>query len=118
MTNSRITDPEILETRFPVLLEEFSIREGSGGDGKFRGGNGVVRKLRFLKDMNAAILSSHRKFPPFGLKGGMHAECGRNTLVRMDGSVLEIGGQAEVELKAGELFVIETPGGGGYDEKE
>jgi len=118
MTNSRITDPEILETRFPVLLEEFSIREGSGGDGKFRGGNGVVRKLRFLKDMNAAILSSHRKLPPFGLKGGMPAKCGRNALVRRDGSVLEIEGQAEVELKSGELFVIETPGGGGYGEKE
>jgi 5-oxoprolinase (ATP-hydrolysing) len=118
MTNSRITDPEILETRFPVLLEEFSIREGSGGDGKFRGGNGVVRKLRFLKDMNAAILSSHRKFPPFGLKGGMPGKCGRNALIRRDGSILEIGGQAEVELKSGELFVIETPGGGGYGEKE
>jgi len=118
MTNSRITDPEILETRFPVLLEEFSIREGSGGDGKFRGGNGVVRKFRFLKDMNAAILSSHRKLPPFGLKGGMPGACGRNTLVLRDGSVLEIEGQAEVELKSGELFVIETPGGGGYGEKE
>lgn len=118
MTNSRITDPEILETRFPVLLEEFSIREGSGGDGKFRGGNGVVRKLRFLKDMNAAILSSHRKLPPFGLKGGMPGACGRNTLVRRDGSVLEIGGKEEVELESGELFVIETPGGGGYGEKE
>jgi len=118
MTNSRITDPEILETRFPILLEEFSIREGSGGDGKFRGGNGAVRKLRFLKDMNAAILSSHRKFPPFGLKGGMPAKCGRNAIVRRDGSVLEIGGQAEVELKSGELFVIETPGGGGYGRKE
>ena len=70
MTNSRITDPEILETRFPVLLEEFSIRQGSGGEGEFRGGNGVVRKFRFLKDMDAAILSSHRKLPPFGLKGG------------------------------------------------
>ena len=118
MTNSRITDPEILETRFPILLEEFSIREGSGGDGKFRGGNGVVRKLRFLKDMNAAILSSHRKFPPFGLKGGMPAKCGRNAIIHRDGSVLEIGGQAEVELKSGELFVIETPGGGGYGRKE
>lgn len=118
MTNSRITDPEILETRFPVLLEEFSILKGSGGDGKFRGGNGVVRKIRFLKDMNAAILSSHRKLPPFGLKGGMPAKCGRNSLVRRDGSVLEIKGQAEVELKSGELFVIETPGGGGYGEKE
>lgn len=118
MTNSRITDPEILETRFPVLLEEFSILKESGGDGKFRGGNGVVRKIRFLKDMNAAILSSHRKLPPFGLKGGMPAKCGRNSLVRRDGSVLEIEGQAEVELKSGELFVIETPGGGGYGEKE
>ncbi|AKB81327.1 N-methylhydantoinase A/acetone carboxylase, beta subunit [Methanosarcina barkeri 3] len=118
MTNSRITDPEILETRFPVLLEEFSILKGSGGDGKFRGGNGVVRKIRFLKDMNAAILSSHRKLPPFGLKGGMPAKCGRNSFVRRDGSVLEIEGQAEIELKSGELFVIETPGGGGYGEKE
>ncbi|WP_292379261.1 hydantoinase B/oxoprolinase family protein [Methanosarcina sp. UBA289] len=118
MTNSRITDPEILETRFPVLLEEFSIREGSGGDGKFKGGNGVVRKLRFLQDMNAAILSSHRKLPPFGLKGGMPGKCGRNALIRRDGSVLEIEGQAEVELKSGEFFVIETPGGGGYGEKE
>jgi 5-oxoprolinase (ATP-hydrolysing) len=117
MTNSRITDPEILETRFPVLLEEFSIRKESGGDGKFRGGNGVVRKLRFLRDMNAAILSSHRKLPPFGLKGGMPGKCGRNALIRRDGSVLEIGGQAEVELKSGDLFVIETPGGGGYGEK-
>lgn len=118
MTNSRITDPEILETRFPVLLEEFSILKGSGGDGKFRGGNGVVRKIRFLKDMNAAILSSHRKLPPFGLKGGMPAKCGRNSLVRRDGSTLEIEGQAEVELKSGELFVIETSGGGGYGENE
>ncbi|AYK15967.1 MAG: hydantoinase B/oxoprolinase family protein [Methanosarcina flavescens] len=116
MTNSRITDPEILETRFPVLLEEFSIREGSGGEGKFRGGNGVIRKFRFLKDMNVAILSSHRKFPPFGLKGGRPGKCGRNLLIRTDGSVLEVGGQAEIALKTGELFVIETPGGGGYGE--
>jgi 5-oxoprolinase (ATP-hydrolysing) len=118
MTNSRITDPEILETRYPVLLEEFSIREGSGGYGKFRGGNGVVRKIRFLKDMKAAILSSHRKFPPFGLKGGMPGKCGRNALIHRDGSVSEIGGRAEFELKSGDLFVIETPGGGGYGEKE
>jgi 5-oxoprolinase (ATP-hydrolysing) len=118
MTNSRITDPEILETRFPVLLEEFSIRQGSGGEGKFKGGNGVVRKLRFLKDMNAAILSSHRKFPPFGLKGGMPGKCGKNTLICRDGSVMEIEGQAEVKLKSGDVFVIETPGGGGYGEKE
>ena len=92
MTYSRITDPEVLETRFPVLLDEFYIRQGSGGEGEFRGGNGVVRKFRFLKDMDAAILSSHRKFPPFGLKGGMPGKCGKNTLIRWDGSVIEAGG--------------------------
>lgn len=114
MTNSRITDPEVLETRFPVLLEEFSIRQGSGGEGEFRGGNGVVRNFRFLKDMDAAILSSHRKLPPFGLKGGMPGKCGKNTLIRRDGSVIEVDGQAELKLKSGDVFIIETPGGGGY----
>ncbi len=118
MTNSRITDPEILETRFPVLLEKFSIRRGSGGEGKFRGGNGVVRKLRFLKEMDAAILSSHRKFPPFGLNGGMSGRCGKNTLIRRDGSIIEVGGQAELKLKSGDAFMIETPGGGGYGKSE
>ncbi len=114
MTNSRITDPEVLEARFPVLLEEFSIRQGSGGNGKFRGGNGVVRKFRFLKDMDAAILSSHRKLPPFGLKGGMPGKCGKNTLIRRYGRVIEVEGLADFKLKKGDLFVIETPGGGGY----
>lgn len=114
MTNSRITDPEVLETRFPVLLEEFSIRQGSGGEGEFRGGNGVVRKFRFLKNMDAAILSSHRKLPPFGLKGGMPGKCGKNLLIRRDGRVIEVGGQAELKLKSGDVFVVETPGGGGY----
>ena len=118
MTNSRITDPEILETRFPVLLEEFSIRQGSGGEGEFRGGNGVVRKFRFLKDMDAAILSSHRKLPPFGLKGGMPGKCGKNTLIHRDGGVIGVGGQAELKLKCGDVFVIETPGGGGYGRSE
>jgi 5-oxoprolinase (ATP-hydrolysing) len=118
MTNSRITDPEVLETRFPVLLEEFSIRQGSGGEGEFRGGNGTVRKFSFLKDMDAAILSSHRKFPPFGLKGGMPGKCGKNTLIRRDGRVTEVGGRAELKLKKGDGFVIETPGGGGYGRPE
>ncbi|WP_440948427.1 hydantoinase B/oxoprolinase family protein [Methanosarcina sp. T3] len=118
MTNSRITDPEILETRFPVLLEEFSIRQGSGGAGKFRGGNGVIRKIRFLKDMHAAILSSHRKLPPFGLNGGMPGECGKNTLIRRDGNVITVEGQAEIKLKKGDVFAIETPGGGGYGGKD
>jgi 5-oxoprolinase (ATP-hydrolysing) len=114
ITNSRITDPEVLEARFPVLLEEFSIRQGSGGNGKFRGGNGVIRKFRFLKDMNVAILSSHRKLPPFGLKGGMPGKCGKNMLIRRDCRVIEVEGQAELNLKNGDIFVIETPGGGGY----
>ncbi|AKB78796.1 N-methylhydantoinase A/acetone carboxylase, beta subunit [Methanosarcina horonobensis HB-1 = JCM 15518] len=118
MTNSRITDPEILETRFPVLLEEFSIRQGSGGEGEFRGGNGAIRKIRFLKDMDAAILSSHRKFPPFGLKGGMSGKCGKNMLILRDGRVTEVGGREGLKLKSGDVFVIETPGGGGYGRPE
>lgn len=118
MTNSRITDPEVLEARFPVLLEEFSIRQGSGGEGEFRGGNGVVRRFRFLQDMDAAILSSHRQFPPFGLKGGMHGKCGKNMLIRRDDRVTEVGGRAELKLKSGDVFVIETPGGGGYGRPE
>ncbi len=118
MTNSRITDPEVLETRFPVRVEEFSIRKGSGGDGRFEGGNGVVRKISFLKDMNAAILSSHRKLPPFGLKGGKPGKCGNNRIIRRNGMITELEGQAEVEVQNGDVFVIETPGGGGYGESE
>ncbi len=118
MTNSRITDPEVLETRFPVRVEEFSIRKDSGGDGKFKGGNGVVRKISFLKDMNAAVLSSHRKLPPFGLKGGKPGKCGKNRIIRGNSTVIELEGQAEAEVRKGDVFVIETPGGGGYGEKE
>ena len=118
MTNSRITDPEVLETRFPVRVEEFSIRRGSGGDGRFKGGNGAVRKISFLKDMDAAILSSHRKLPPFGLKGGKPAKCGKNRIIRGNGTVIELEGQAGFEVQKGDVFVIETPGGGGYGEKE
>ncbi|MDY9924700.1 hydantoinase B/oxoprolinase family protein [Methanosarcina sp.] len=118
MTNSRITDPEVLETRFPVIVEEFSIRRGSGGEGRFRGGNGTIRKVRFLTEMDAALLSSHRKFPPFGLKGGTPGKCGKNMLVRRDGGVIDLGGKAEVRVQKGDLLVIETPGGGGYGEDE
>jgi 5-oxoprolinase (ATP-hydrolysing) len=118
MTNSRITDPEILETRFPFLLEEFSIRRGSGGEGKWPGGNGVIRRFRFLSPMNVAILSSHRKFPPFGLKGGRPGKCGKNTLISRDGRILKLEGKAEVKLEIGDVLIIETPGGGGYGKKE
>ena len=114
MTNSRITDPEVLELRFPVLLERFSIRRGSGGAGRHRGGCGVVRRIRFLEPATAAILSSHRVFAPFGLCGGDNGKCGRNMVLRCDGTILELGGQDVIEVAAGDVLVIETPGGGGY----
>ena len=114
MTNTRMTDPEVLETRFPVRLEEFSIREGSGGAGRFQGGNGVVRKLRFLEAMTLTMLSSHRVVPPFGLAGGEPGRCGNNYVVRADGEFEQLRGNDEVRVNAGDLFVMETPGGGGY----
>ena len=114
MTNSRLTDPEVLEWRYPVLLEEFSIRRGSGGAGRYRGGDGVVRKIRFLEDMDAAILSSHREIPPPGLAGGAAGAVGRNSIERKDGSVEALEGADAAALKAGDAILIETPGGGGY----
>ncbi len=114
MTNSRLTDPEVLEWRFPVLLEEFSIRRGSGGRGRWCGGDGVRRRLRFLEPMTASILSNRRVVAPFGLAGGGDGMCGRNYVVRVDGGLLELGATAAVEMSPGDVFVIETPGGGGY----
>ncbi|TAJ60649.1 hydantoinase B/oxoprolinase family protein [Brevundimonas sp.] len=117
MTNSRLTDPEVLETRFPVLLEEFSIRRGSGGDGANRGGDGAVRRVRFLEPLTAAILSNHRRTAPFGAAGGQNGALGINRVERADGSVEQLGATAEVEMTAGDVFVIETPGGGGFGAK-
>jgi 5-oxoprolinase (ATP-hydrolysing) len=114
MTNSRLTDPEVLEWRFPILLESFSIRPNSGGKGHHRGGNGVIRRLRFLEPMTAAILSSHRVVPPYGLDGGEAGALGRNYVERSDGTVEELGSTAVVEMNDGDVFVIETPGGGGF----
>ncbi len=114
MTNTRLTDPEVLEWRFPVLLESFAIREGSGGRGKWRGGNGIVRRVRFLEAMTAAILSGHRRIPPYGMAGGEPGKLGRNWVERKDGSILQLSGADKAELEPGEVFVIETPGGGGY----
>ncbi|MCP9817895.1 hydantoinase B/oxoprolinase family protein [Synechococcus sp. Cruz-9H2] len=114
MTNSRLTDPEILEERFPVRLEAFGLRRGSGGVGRWRGGDGVMRRIRFLEPMTAAILSGSREVAPFGLAGGGAGALGRNRLIRADGSELELGGSVELALAAGEALVIETPGGGGY----
>jgi 5-oxoprolinase (ATP-hydrolysing) len=114
MTNTRLTDPEVLEWRFPVMLESFEIRRGSGGNGKWRGGNGAVRRVRFLEAMTAAILSGHRRIPPYGMAGGEPGKVGRNWVERADGSTLPLAGADKAELVPGEVFVIETPGGGGY----
>ncbi|MBE9121832.1 hydantoinase B/oxoprolinase family protein [Tychonema sp. LEGE 07199] len=114
MTNSRLTDPEVLEWRFPVLLESFAIRANSGGNGYHRGGNGVVRRVRFLESMTAGILSGRRVISPCGLHGGESGKVGRNYVERFDGNVEELGSTASVEMQPGDVFVIETPGGGGY----
>jgi 5-oxoprolinase (ATP-hydrolysing) len=114
MTNSRLTDPEVLEWRFPVLLETFAIRSGSGGAGTHRGGNGVIRRIRFREAMTAAILSNRRRVPPFGLQGGQPGAIARNWVERQEGAIEPLGSKAEVAMKSGDVFVIETPGGGGY----
>ncbi|ASQ44824.1 hydantoinase B/oxoprolinase family protein [Legionella clemsonensis] len=117
MTNTQLTDPEVLEWRFPVLLEEFSVRAGSGGSGKYHGGDGVIRRLRFLEPMTANIISSHRKIPPFGLHGGLPGKTGHNWIQRANGTIEELGGCAQAEMQQGDVFIIETPGGGGYGKK-
>ena len=114
MTNSRLTDPEVLEWRFPVRVEEFSIRKNSGGAGRWRGGDGAIRRIRCLEAMTAVILSSHRRIPPYGLDGGAPGQTGRNAVERADGTVKELAGTTQVSMRVGDLFVIETPGGGGY----
>ncbi|MFS0756975.1 hydantoinase B/oxoprolinase family protein [Noviherbaspirillum sp. 1P10PC] len=114
MTNSRLTDPEVLEWRYPVRLDSYEIKPGSGGRGRWHGGNGGVRKIRFLEQMTASILSNNRLVPPFGTDGGEPGSCGRNSVIRSDGRAEELGFVASVEMHPGDVFVIETPGGGGY----
>jgi 5-oxoprolinase (ATP-hydrolysing) len=114
MTNSRLTDPEVLEWRFPVRLESFEIRPGSGGRGRWRGGHGAIRRVRFLEPMTAAILSGHRLVRPHGLAGGEPGAAGHNYVLRSDGRRTELGPFDQTEMAAGDVFVIESPGGGGY----
>lgn len=114
MTNTRLTDPEVLEWRFPVILESFAIRRGSGGAGAHRGGDGVVRRIRFREKMTCVILANRRRVAPFGLAGGKPAQPGRNWVERTDGTRDEKGATARWEVNPGDVFVIETPGGGGY----
>jgi 5-oxoprolinase (ATP-hydrolysing) len=114
MTNSRLTDPEILETRFPVVLEDFHIRVGSGGRGQWHAGNGTKRTIRARETLDFAILSGHRRVAPFGIKGGSPGELGRNLVRRNDGRTEELSGCAHTVLEAGEAFTVVTPTGGGY----
>jgi 5-oxoprolinase (ATP-hydrolysing) len=114
MTNSRLTDPEVLERRFPVRLREFSLRAGSGGSGAFRGGDGLVREIEFLEPMTAAILANHRRVRPFGLDGGGPGAAGLDRLLRRDGSSETLPATAEFAVDAGDRLRIETPGGGGH----
>jgi 5-oxoprolinase (ATP-hydrolysing) len=116
MTNSRLTDPEILETRLPVVLERFAIRRGSGGEGASHGGDGVARAVRFLAPMRANILSNRRRVAPKGLAGGGDAAAGVNKVVRADGSEEALGATGSADMRPGDTFVILTPGGGGYGE--
>lgn len=114
MTNTRMTDPEVLESRFPVRVEEFSIRSGSGGGGQWRGGDGITRKLRFLEEMTATVLSSHRLTTPHGAAGGEAGQVGENYVLRQNGAIVPLKGNDKALMKPGDIFVMNTPGGGGY----
>ena len=114
MTNSRLTDPEVLESRYPVRLEKFEVRENSGGKGLFDGGEGMHRRIRFLQPMTAAMISGHREIKPAGIQGGGDGECGVNQVIRADGQIEPLKGLAQVEMKSGDCFDIQTPGAGAY----
>jgi 5-oxoprolinase (ATP-hydrolysing) len=114
MTNSRLTDPEILENRLPVRLDQFAIRRGSGGAGEHKGGDGVIRAVTFLEPMRANILANRRRIPPRGIDGGGDALAGTNWVERKNGTVEILSATASAEMQPGDRFVIETPGGGGF----
>jgi 5-oxoprolinase (ATP-hydrolysing) len=114
MTNSRLTDPEVLEWRFPVRLERFEVRTGSGGAGRHRGGDGVERRIRFLRPMQAVLLANHRRIAPFGVAGGQPGATGENWIERANGGVEHFGATHAAQMEVGDVFVIRTPGGGGF----
>jgi len=114
MTNTRLTDPEILETRYPVILREFSIRNGSGGPGQHCGGDGMVRAIEFLKSLDVSLLTNRRSSSPYGLEGGGAGVAGKNTLIRKSGQERDLESRAQLRVEPGDVLRIETPGGGGY----
>ncbi|MFQ6113376.1 MAG: hydantoinase B/oxoprolinase family protein, partial [bacterium] len=114
MTNTRITDPEIIEHRYPVRMERFAIRHGSGGKGRYRGGNGVVREVTFLQEMALSVLSQHRNEGPYGLKGGKPGEPGSQKLQRASGEAVELGAIDGCTVYPGDRLILKSPGGGGY----
>ena len=118
MTNTRSTDPEILENRFrEVRLEKFEIRRNSGGTGQYNGGDGVIREIGFLEPRKVSIVSERRNIPPYGLSGGAAASCGSNILRKFSGEEIDLGGKVERVIKSGETVIIQTPGGGGFGSK-
>jgi 5-oxoprolinase (ATP-hydrolysing) len=119
MTNTRLTDPEVLEQRFPVRLETFAFRRGSGGAGQHRGGDGVIRRLRFLRPLTVSLLTQRRgDYPPYGLAGGAPGAIGRNVLLRVDATPQELPGCVQVDVQPGDVIELHTPGGGGWGKPE
>ncbi|MCK5102392.1 MAG: hydantoinase B/oxoprolinase family protein, partial [Cyclobacteriaceae bacterium] len=116
MTNTRITDPEVMEFRYPVVLEEMKIRKNSGGKGKWNGGNGIVRQIKFEENVILTILSQHRTEQPYGMDGGLPGKAGSQVLIRSSGEKVKLKGIETIEVKKGDVIRIETPGGGGYGE--
>ena len=114
MTNTRLTDPEVLEWRFPVRLETFKIRKNSGGKGKHKGGEGVDRQMRFLEPMTVNMIAGHRIEPPYGMAGGEPGAVGQNYVIHSDQKVTNIGTKGQIEVKKNDIFILKTPGGGGY----
>lgn len=118
MTNTRITDPEVLEHRFPVRIHKLAVRRNSGGKGKWNGGDGMIREYEFLEEVNLSLLSQRRASGPYGLKGGEPGKSGRHFLLKTNGSVLHLDGIANLDIMPGERLIIHTPGGGGYGTSE
>jgi 5-oxoprolinase (ATP-hydrolysing) len=118
MTNTRITDPEVLEHRYPVRLERFAIRRGSGGEGRFLGGDGAIRELTFLEPMSLSLLTQHRVEAPYGLEGGSPGLPGRQRLVRATGEVVDLAPVDGCEVGPGDRLILETPGGGGWGRRD